>query len=97
MRITGGKEAEKIRSLLRPFGKQGRNIAEIGIGTNPKARLTGIVIEDEKVRETAHVAFGTSKSIGGKIQSEIHQDNVFLKPDISVDGKLIIKQGKFLG
>ena len=69
MRITGGKEAEKIRSLLRPFGKQGRNIAEIGIGTNPKAKLTGCIVEDEKVLGTVHVALGNNVSFGGKVSA----------------------------
>lgn len=60
----------------------GTNLAEFAVGTNPKARITGIVLEDEKVRKTAHVAFGTNKSLGGKIQSSIHLDCVFKKPEI---------------
>jgi leucyl aminopeptidase (aminopeptidase T) len=76
--------------------RHGTNLAELGIGINPKAKITGNVLEDEKCLKTAHIAFGTNKSLGGKIQSSIHLDLVFNKPTIWVDNKIIIKNGKFL-
>ena len=76
--------------------ENGTNVAELGIGTNPKAEITGNILEDEKVRGTAHVAFGTSKDMGGAVQTSVHLDNVFDKPNIEVDGKIVIKEGKFL-
>jgi len=74
----------------------GTNLAELGIGTNPKARITGKILEDEKVMGTAHIAFGTSAELGGKIQTSIHLDSVFARPTIMLDGKAIIGDGKFL-
>ncbi len=74
--------------------RNGRNLAELGIGTNPKARITGRVIEDEKVKGTAHIAFGTNKGFGGTVQSCIHIDYVFWKPTVERDGKVIIKEGR---
>lgn len=76
--------------------RNGTNVAELGIGTNWKARICGNILEDEKCKGTAHIAFGTSKSLGGEVQSSIHLDCVFSKPTIIVDGKVIIKNGKFL-
>ena len=76
--------------------ENGTNLAELGIGTNPKARITGIILEDEKVKGTAHIAFGTNASLGGTVQTSVHLDSVFNKPTIEVDGKAIIKEGKFL-
>jgi len=76
--------------------ENGANLAELGIGTNPKARITGNILEDEKVTGTAHIAFGTSAALGGLVQTDVHLDSVFDKPTIDVDGRVIIKDGKFL-
>lgn len=76
--------------------ENGTNLAELGIGTNPKAKITGKILEDEKVLETAHIAFGTNTAMDGNVQTSVHLDSVFDKPTISVDGKEIIREGKFL-
>jgi leucyl aminopeptidase (aminopeptidase T) len=47
--ILGGEEAALLNTLLKPHGKKGRNVAELGIGTNQQAMLTGEVLEDEKI------------------------------------------------
>lgn len=88
-------ENKKIWNILTGV-ENGTNLAELGIGINPKARITGNILEDEKVRGTAHIAFGTSAALGGLIQTDVHLDSVFDKPTIEVDGKVIIKDGKFL-
>ena len=92
-RISGGEEAVKIRKLLHPFGKQGKNIAEIGIGTNPKAKLTGLMLEDEKVLGTVHVALGNNLSFDGKVAVHCHFDGILLNPTLVIDGKKIVENG----
>jgi leucyl aminopeptidase (aminopeptidase T) len=74
----------------------GRNLAELGIGTNPKARITGNVLEDEKVKGTAHIAFGTNRSLGGLVQSSVHIDYVFRKPTIESGGKVLMREGRIV-
>ncbi|MFH1941329.1 MAG: aminopeptidase [bacterium] len=93
IRITGGDEAQKVRKMLRPFGKMSRNIAEIGVGTNPNARLSGCVLEDEKVLGTVHVGLGNNISFGGKVSVGCHFDGVLLKPTFIIDGKMILENG----
>jgi leucyl aminopeptidase (aminopeptidase T) len=44
------------------------------VGTNEKARLTGNVLEDEKILGTVHIAFGASAGIGGTVSVPIHLD-----------------------
>ncbi len=94
--ITGGKEAKELIKMLSPFGKKGRNIAEIGIGTNDSVKLSGMLLEDEKKLGTVHIALGDNKSMGGKINVPIHVDGVILKPTVYFDGKMIMKNGKLL-
>ena len=72
------------------------NIAEFSIGTNEKAKITGITLEDEKVLGTAHIALGNNKSYGGKVDVPLHLDGVFYSPTIFVDKKKIMEKGKLL-
>jgi leucyl aminopeptidase (aminopeptidase T) len=60
-----------------------RTIAELGIGLNPKARLVGIMLEDEKAYRTAHIAFGSNIGMpGGVNQSTTHIDYLVHRPTI---------------
>jgi leucyl aminopeptidase (aminopeptidase T) len=68
-------------------------VGEIGIGVNPKARLIGNILEDEKVLGTAHVAFGNNTNFGGKIDAKVHLDGIIKNPTILVDGEVIAKEG----
>jgi leucyl aminopeptidase (aminopeptidase T) len=68
-----GLGPEYIR-LLSAHGDLGTNLAELGVGTNEKARLTGNVLEDEKILGTVHIAFGASAGIGGTVSVPIHLD-----------------------
>lgn len=90
--IYGGKIAGKFKKLLK--GKLYRNVAELGIGTNYRARITGNVLEDEKVAGTCHIAFGNNKYFGGKVDVPFHVDVVVKSPTIYADDALIMKDGK---
>ncbi|MEW6145281.1 MAG: aminopeptidase [Thermodesulfobacteriota bacterium] len=94
--ITGGRGAEKLLSIMTPFGKPAFNLAELGIGTHDMALITGSVLEDEKAIGTIHIAFGDNKSMGGTVRVASHLDGVVMKPTVAVDGELIMKEGKLL-
>ncbi|MGE5682337.1 MAG: aminopeptidase [Bacillota bacterium] len=94
--ITGGKYAKKLIELLDKYGKPARNIAEFGIGTNDKAKLSGVLLEDEKVMGTVHIALGDNKSMGGSVHIPSHLDGLIIKPTVYFDGKEIMKNGKLL-
>jgi leucyl aminopeptidase (aminopeptidase T) len=92
--IEGGKEAKQLDEMLKPLGYKAYNIAELGIGTNDQAIVTGQILEDEKVMGTVHIALGNNLSMGGTCDVAIHLDGVILKPTVTVDGKTIMKEGK---
>ncbi len=96
MEIDGRKEADKLLELLKDFDKQARNIAELGIGTNPKALLSGAVLEDEKVMGTVHIALGSNVSFGGSVDVPIHLDGVIKSPTLVVDGRVVMERGKIV-
>ena len=94
-KIEGARSAARLRNTLKKLkDKNSYNIAELGIGINPKARITGNILEDEKVLGTCHIALGSSFAIGGKIKAKCHLDGVIKNPTIIVGKKTIMKQGK---
>lgn len=78
-----------MKRRLDKYNNAACNIAEIGVGFNPKARVTGKVIEDEKAKGTAHIAFGDNRSFGGYIEAPSHLDAVFFNPQIFLDAQKI--------
>ncbi len=93
---ASGPEGARLMELLSAHGPDGTTIAELGIGTNERAELSGQIIEDEKLLGTAHVAFGASEAIGGRIQVPVHLDSVVMKPVVAVDGQVIVRDGELL-
>jgi leucyl aminopeptidase (aminopeptidase T) len=96
--LTGasGPEGGRLMELLTIHGDDGSNVAELGVGTNEKAILTGNLLEDEKILGTAHVAFGASAAIGGAVQVPVHLDCVVMRPEVSVDGEPLLRDGELL-
>jgi len=95
--IKGKKDAKKLKQVLNSLkDKRVLNLAELGIGTHPKARITGKILEDEKILGTAHIALGNNTTYGGKCNVPLHLDGVITKPNIFIDGKAIMRQGKLL-
>jgi aminopeptidase len=94
--ISGGDEARRLTALFEPHGKEARNVAEFGIGTNDRAILTGIILEDEKVMGTIHIAFGDNKSMGGTVRVASHLDGMVTRPSVWFDDRKIMEDGRLL-
>jgi aminopeptidase len=94
--ITGGREAEQLIALLELHGRDARTVAEFGIGTNDRARLTGVILEDEKVMGTIHIAFGDNKSMGGSVRVASHLDGLVKQPTVWFDERRIMVAGRFV-
>ncbi len=90
---ANGAYAEQLSILLaRP---ENGTIAELGIGTNERAKLCGIILEDEKLYGTVHVAFGTNASFGGVTKADCHYDGIVLRPTLYLDDECVIRDGEF--
>ena len=96
VKFEGGPEAQKLEEALSPFGKKGLTVAELGIGTNHEATITGQILEDEKVMGTIHVAWGNNVGMGGTCNVGVHIDGVVLKPTLFVDDIKIMEDGRLL-
>jgi leucyl aminopeptidase (aminopeptidase T) len=96
----GGEFGQELRRLLElPESSRQtarRNLAELGIGTNPKAGSVESLLEAEKIKGTVHIAIGDNSHMGGVISADLHQDFVLWEPDLSLDGRLVIKGGEWL-
>ena len=90
---ASGQEGERLLDLLDRFPK-GRNVAELGVGTNDRARLTGVTLEDEKIYGTIHIAFGSNDTFGGTVAAGVHLDAVVLEPELYLDDRLVVGRGR---
>ena len=97
-RMEGGLEAVRLREHLGAFGDHNCfNVAELGVGLNPNARLTGEMLEDEGVLGTIHIGIGTSHTLGGEIVAPTHYDLLMWEPTIEVDGRVIQRDKEVFG
>jgi leucyl aminopeptidase (aminopeptidase T) len=91
-----GAAATAFRGIVEPYGRDAVAVAELGIGTNDAAELTGQVLEDEKILGTIHIAFGDNHSFGGSIRVPSHQDGVMLSPTVTIDDEVVLEDGRLL-
>jgi leucyl aminopeptidase (aminopeptidase T) len=90
-----GESGTKLLAILGDAAA-GRNVAEFGIGTNEKARITGVVLEDEKAMGTIHIAFGDNSTFGGTVRAGVHIDVVVQGADVYLDDHQILDAGRLL-
>jgi leucyl aminopeptidase (aminopeptidase T) len=91
----GADAAQKFLAMLDAHGPLGRNVAELGVGTNDRATLTGNVLEDEKILGTTHIAFGASAGIGGTVTVPVHLDVVVLDASLRIGATQVLEGGRW--
>ncbi|HYY05278.1 MAG TPA: aminopeptidase [Candidatus Limnocylindria bacterium] len=79
-----------------------RRLGELGIGTNfGITRPVGVILFDEKIGGTVHLALGRSyPETGGKNSSALHWDlicDLRAGGQLSADGELLMEDGRFRG
>jgi leucyl aminopeptidase (aminopeptidase T) len=83
-----GEAGRLLCKALDRHGPAGRNLAELGVGAHHAARITGSILEDEKVLGSAHVAFGSSAAFGGSVAVPVHIDCVVADVSLWLDDRL---------
>ena len=74
-------------------GRDGRTFGTFGLGLNPKARISGNLLEEEKALGAVHVAFGDNAAYGGTVRCGVRVDGILTKVTVEVDGKAIFERG----
>jgi leucyl aminopeptidase (aminopeptidase T) len=98
--IDGGHQAKEFSFWLKNFKDESMyQLAHISYGFNPGARLTGDILEDERVWGATEWGIG---NIGPKLVPDIprgvpaasHSDGICLNSSVFVDGTRIMDKGK---
>ena len=86
---------ENLRALFALHGdSKSRVLAECGVGLNPAAKLTGIMLTDEGSLGTIHFGFGSNSTVGGTNEIAFHVDFVCRAATMFIDGALLIRKGQ---
>lgn len=99
VKIEGGRDAEILRKWLEELGDPNMyNVAHIALGCHPNAKLTGNILEDERVWGAVDWGFGSqSPSFKGKLGiAASHFDAVALETTLEVDGEPLIRNGEYV-
>jgi leucyl aminopeptidase (aminopeptidase T) len=96
--VAAGPAGAILDGLLDRVGRpEARLLAEFGIGLNPKAELTGRMLDDEGCAGTIHFGFGSNATIGGRTSVPFHLDFVVRRPSVWVDGEQVMDRGERCG
>ena len=99
--VKGGTAAAQIRQTFGEAANRLKSkeqelvwtIAEFGFGMNPRARLVGNVLEDEKVQGTCYFAFGDNTSLGGSSNCGVHVTGVIKNPTVQIGDVDLLDDG----
>ena len=93
--ISGGKQAQMLSESLEDKGDPlVYNIAELGVGLNPKCNFIGLMLEDEGVYGSVHIGIGTNITLGGTVKAACHYDLIMTGATIVADGRTVLKDGE---
>jgi leucyl aminopeptidase (aminopeptidase T) len=99
VKIEGGKEATEYEKWLKSFNHpQMLKLAHVCYGFNPGARLTGDILEDERVWGGTEWGVGNVGAIlvPGGISGPSHSDGICLNSSVWLDGVQIMDKGQLL-
>ena len=104
--IAGERMARAMRGMkgwtarrVASYERNARHLGELGIGLNPRARVTGNMLEDEKILRTCHFAIGANYD--NDAEAFIHLDCIVKEPTITMISKTgrrreILRRGRIL-
>ncbi len=91
----GGPQALSLRdALLSHEDPYVYNLAEISVGLNPGASLSGHPLEDGGAIGVVRIGIGTNTLIGGTVRAVSHYDLFIRSATLTLDGEAILKEGQ---
>ncbi|MFP4142126.1 MAG: aminopeptidase [Thermoplasmata archaeon] len=97
--IEGGTEAQKFKNWLESFDDENMyQLAHISYGFNPGAKLTGNIVEDERIWGGTEWGIGNvgSKLVPeqeGGIEASSHCDGICTNSSVWLDGEQVMDEG----
>jgi len=101
--IEGGSEAKEFKQWLDSFEDENMYmVAHVSYGFGPGAKLTGDIVEDERVWGSTEWGFGNIgpmlvPDIPGGIPAASHSDGIGLDSTVYLDGEVFLKDGQVVG
>lgn len=102
VKVSGGREAKQFEKWLAKFDdEQMYRPAHISYGFNPGAKLTGDIVEDERIWGGTEWGFGNvgSKLVPeqeGGISGASHCDGICMNSSVWLDGEQLLDKGKIV-
>jgi leucyl aminopeptidase (aminopeptidase T) len=100
-KIKGGEDARSFEAWLKSFNDPLMlRMAHVSYGVNPGAKLTGNIVEDERVWGSTEWGIGyvdQSLTGGEPIPASSHTDGICLNTSVWLDGKQIFDKGRVVG
>ena len=99
VKIEGGKEATEYENWLKSFNhSQMFKLAHISYGLHPNARLSGDIVEDERIWGATEWGIGNVgvHLVSGGIDGPSHSDGICLNSSVWLDGVQITDKGQLL-
>ncbi len=95
--IRAAEGLELFQRVIQDGGGDAARLGEFGLGLNPAiTSVTGFLLLDEKMLGTIHLALGENRPLGGTNNSALHWDLVVQHATISIDGQIVLKDGRLL-
>ena len=95
--IEGGLEASKIRAWMETRNDETiYHLCHFTVGLNPKAGISGNMLEDERLLGCADFGFGSQmEDFGGTVGlSPYHMDVILASPTILLDGRVMCERNE---
>jgi leucyl aminopeptidase (aminopeptidase T) len=92
--LTGGKNVEVVRKRWEIAKGDKDQVSWFMIGLNPHAQ--GGYIHNNIVLGSLTLGIGDNRELGGKMESDFGSHCTILRPTVKLDGRVVIKNGKFV-
>ena len=94
VKISVGKDGERLENLLNTLEEEARNFAELGVNSNHKIprKFIGTRV-DNSIAGHVHIGLGRNDHIGGKSNAEAHLDLMTCRATLLLDGIPVLENG----